>query len=92
MSTTTSPLTPTTHGLRVAASFNPFSDHLNRVGRSRGRGSGFLSISAEALASSQRVNYSADVDYAKIITIEPASRSGKPCIGGMRITVQDVFE
>jgi hypothetical protein len=28
MPTTTSPLTPTTHGLRVAASFNPFSGRL----------------------------------------------------------------
>jgi uncharacterized protein (DUF433 family) len=27
-----------------------------------------------------------------IITIEPGKRSGKPCIRGMRITVQDVFE
>jgi uncharacterized protein (DUF433 family) len=38
------------------------------------------------------LNYSADVDYSKIITIEPGKRSGKPCIRGMRITVQDVFE
>jgi uncharacterized protein (DUF433 family) len=32
------------------------------------------------------------VDYSKIITIEPGKRNGKPCIRGMRITVQDVFE
>jgi uncharacterized protein (DUF433 family) len=32
------------------------------------------------------------VDYSKIITIEPGKRSGKPCIRGMRITVQDVLE
>src|SRR6202047_4323078 len=38
------------------------------------------------------LNYSAAVDYSKIITIEPGKRSGKPCIRGMRITVQDVFE
>ena len=38
------------------------------------------------------LNYSAAVDYPKIITIEPGKRSGKPCIRGMRITVQDVFE
>ncbi len=25
-------------------------------------------------------NYSADVDYSKIITIEPGKRNGKPCI------------
>ena len=38
------------------------------------------------------LDYSAAVDYSKIITIEPGKRSGKPCIRGMRITVQDVFE
>ena len=38
------------------------------------------------------LNYSVAVDYSKIITIEPGKRSGKPCIRGMRITVQDVFE
>lgn len=32
------------------------------------------------------------MDYRDIITIEPAKRSGKPCIRGMRITVQDVLE
>ena len=32
------------------------------------------------------------MDYQKIITIEPGKRSGKPCIRGMRITVQDVLE
>ena len=32
------------------------------------------------------------MDYTKIITIEPGKRSGKPCIRGMRITVQDVLE
>jgi uncharacterized protein (DUF433 family) len=32
------------------------------------------------------------MDYSGIITIEPAKRSGKPCIRGMRITVQDVLE
>jgi hypothetical protein len=31
MPTTTSPLTPTTHGLRVAASFNPHFDRLLRT-------------------------------------------------------------
>jgi uncharacterized protein (DUF433 family) len=33
-----------------------------------------------------------DIDYRKFITIEPGKRSGKPCIRGMRITVQDVLE
>jgi uncharacterized protein (DUF433 family) len=32
------------------------------------------------------------MDYSEIITIEPGKRSGKPCIRGMRITVQDVLE
>jgi uncharacterized protein (DUF433 family) len=32
------------------------------------------------------------MDYRQIITIEPGKRSGKPCIRGMRITVQDILE
>ena len=32
------------------------------------------------------------MDYRDIITIETGKRSGKPCIRGMRITVQDVLE
>jgi uncharacterized protein (DUF433 family) len=32
------------------------------------------------------------VDYQSIITIEPGKRSGKACIRGLRITVQDVLE
>ena len=32
------------------------------------------------------------MDYSKIVTIEPGKRGGKPCIRGMRITVQDVLE
>ena len=32
------------------------------------------------------------MDYSSIITIEPGKRSGKPCIRGMRITVQDILE
>ena len=32
------------------------------------------------------------MDYSKLITIDPAIRSGKPCIRGMRITVGDVLE
>lgn len=32
------------------------------------------------------------MDYSKIITIEPGKRSGKPCIRGMRISVQDILE
>ena len=32
------------------------------------------------------------MDYRAFITIDPAVRSGKPCIRGMRITVTDVLE
>ncbi len=32
------------------------------------------------------------MDYSKINTIEPGKRGGKPCIRGLRITVQDVLE
>ena len=32
------------------------------------------------------------IDYRTIITLEPGKRSGKPCIRGLRITVQDVLE
>ena len=32
------------------------------------------------------------MDYREIITLEPGKRSGKPCIRGLRITVQDVLE
>jgi uncharacterized protein (DUF433 family) len=32
------------------------------------------------------------MDYARIITIEAATRGGKPCIRGLRIAVHDVLE
>lgn len=32
------------------------------------------------------------MDYAKLITIEPGKRGGRPCIRGLRITVYDVLE
>jgi uncharacterized protein (DUF433 family) len=32
------------------------------------------------------------MDYREIITLEPGKRSAKPCIRGLRITVQDVLE
>jgi uncharacterized protein (DUF433 family) len=32
------------------------------------------------------------MDYSRIITIEPGKRSGKPCIRGLRIAVQDVLD
>ena len=32
------------------------------------------------------------MDYRARITIDPATRSGKPCIRGLRITVYDVLD
>ncbi len=32
------------------------------------------------------------MNYKDIITIEPDKRSGKPCIRGTRMTVQDILE
>jgi uncharacterized protein (DUF433 family) len=32
------------------------------------------------------------IDYHNIITIEPGKRSGKPCIRGLRITVDDILD
>jgi uncharacterized protein (DUF433 family) len=32
------------------------------------------------------------MDYQSIITMEPGKRSGKACIRGLRITVQDILE
>ena len=37
-------------------------------------------------------HYDSAVDYSQVITIESGKRGGKPCIRGMRITVQDVLE
>lgn len=36
--------------------------------------------------------YDGAMDYAKIITLEPGKRGGKPCIRGLRVTVYDVLE
>jgi uncharacterized protein (DUF433 family) len=36
--------------------------------------------------------YTSNVDWRKVITIEPGKRSGKPTIRGLRITVQDILE
>ncbi len=32
------------------------------------------------------------IDYHNIITLESGKRSGKPCVRGLRITVQDVLD
>jgi uncharacterized protein (DUF433 family) len=36
--------------------------------------------------------YTGDMDYRERITIDPARRSGKPCIRGLRITVYEILE
>lgn len=36
--------------------------------------------------------YILNMDYQRLITIEPGKRGGKPCIRGLRITVTDVLE
>jgi uncharacterized protein (DUF433 family) len=36
--------------------------------------------------------YDRAMNYAKIITLEPGKRGGKPCIRGLRVTVYDVLE
>lgn len=32
------------------------------------------------------------MDYRPYITLEPGKRGGKPCIGGLRMTVYDVLD
>jgi len=32
------------------------------------------------------------INYHEIITIDPNKRSGKPCIRGLRITVEDILD
>jgi uncharacterized protein (DUF433 family) len=32
------------------------------------------------------------MDYSHLITLDPAKRSGQPCIRDLRMTVQDVLE
>jgi uncharacterized protein (DUF433 family) len=32
------------------------------------------------------------IDFRTIITLEPGKRGGRPCVRGLRITVQDVLE
>ncbi len=36
--------------------------------------------------------YFGSMDYRDRITIEPAKRSGKPCLRGLRITVYDILD
>ena len=45
----------------------------------------------EATILSSNGSTEAQVDYSKIITIDPGIRSGKACVRGTRITVADVL-
>ena len=85
-------LSPYYYCVRTLILGSYINEGLSKEDPKRGSATGFLSILAEALTTRWMLNYSPAVDYAKIITIEPGKRSGKPCIRGMRITVQDVFE
>lgn len=51
--------------------------------------SGNLALELDVRAS---LLHTSPMDYSDIITIRQGVRSGKPCIRGMRITVQDVLE
>ena len=52
--------------------------NVHKLGNFLARKTGFVIIS--------------DVDYSKIIRIEPGKRNGKPTIRGTRMTVTDVLE
>jgi uncharacterized protein (DUF433 family) len=39
-----------------------------------------------------RGKFMSSINYQDFITIESGKRSGKPCIRGLRITVQDIIE
>jgi uncharacterized protein (DUF433 family) len=59
---------------------------------------GFLGQVSQSLGGAVIVDrrgdalYRGNMDYTKLITIEPDKRSGQPCIRGLRLTVQDVLE
>ncbi len=57
------------------------------------RGRGKQGKGVEETAESARHScYDGAMTYAKIITLEPGKRGGKPCIRGLRVTVYDVLE
>ena len=51
-----------------------------------------IKITGEIIAQPTLAGYHRTMDYKHLITVEPGTRSGKPCIRGMRITVYDVLE
>jgi uncharacterized protein (DUF433 family) len=60
---------------------------MDEAGGCRLRGS-----SAGGLDGHGRAVYAPLMDFRDRITIEPGKRGGKPCVRGLRITVQDVLE
>ena len=53
---------------------------------------GTFKTSGSGVACCSYSEYIPIMDYQGIITIEPDKRNGKPCVRGLRITVQDVLE
>ena len=49
-------------------------------------------ISSQLIFIRDKSDIMPTMDHRNYITIEPDKRSGKPCIRGLRITVQDVLE
>ena len=53
---------------------------------------GTFKTSGSGVACCSYSEYIPAMDYQGVITIEPDKRNGKPCVRGLRITVQDVLE
>ena len=53
---------------------------------------GTFKTSGSGVACCSYSEYIPAMDYQGIITIEPDKRNGKPCVRGLRITVQDILE
>ena len=53
---------------------------------------GTFKTSGSGVACCSYSEYIPTMDYQGVITIEPDKRNGKPCVRGLRITVQDVLE
>lgn len=51
-----------------------------------------LAAHTQRIDASRPAEHLAPVNYGQLITIDPAKRSGKPCIRNLRITVTDVLE
>ena len=53
---------------------------------------GTFKTSGSGVACCSYSEYIPAMDYQGVITIEPDKRNGKPCVRGLRITVQDILE